>query len=362
MICYLEHIRQTFLNLVDGNLDLLSNIDASTVRLIRSRAPKVSAQDLSDLEDEWNKGTLFSTMEDHQRAIVWERLRNVDLPILTLETFFQDILYLEVGQTVMKHLCLSPPKGDSTIDKVLRTQYLGYSAAPVSASYQERTTIHEKLYDLWRFSLQNGFELTSKRDHCRRVPRKQKDKSRAYQLGLVERPTRDPLLLLQHFLSLARSYEFDVPTIEGNHLNQPNLPQPLPCDFPPGDDDVEIERRCGKPFTDSINADFFALSRESLTSPWRHERVSAGFVRRCVFRAFFSYLNSTVISSPVPDAVELIAEQNGLIIQGTDSSVVSSDLGLASLWSHGLDNFEVFPRASPYPQEVELFLTFGDVP
>jgi hypothetical protein len=301
-------------------------------------------------------------MEYHQRAIVWERLRNIEWPIPTLETFFQDILYLVVGQTVMKHLCLSPPKGDSTIDKVLRGQYTGYSTASVSASYRERTTLRERLCDLWRFSLQNGFELTSKRDHYRRVPRKQKDKIRANQLGLIERPTRDPLLLLQHFLSLARSYGFEVPTIEANHFDQPDLPQPLPCDFPPGNDDVEIERRCGKPFTDSINADFFALSRESLRSAWKDERVSAGFVRRCVFRAFFSYLNSSITSGPIQDSVELIAEQNNIIIQGTDSSAVSSDLGLAGLFSHGLDNFEVFARTSPSSQEAEFFLTFGDVP
>ncbi|KAJ5369966.1 uncharacterized protein N7496_006058, partial [Penicillium cataractarum] len=343
IICYLEHIRQTFSNLVDGDLDLLSHIDASTVRLIRSRAPKVSAQDLSELEDEWNKGTLFSSIEDHQRGIIWERLKNIDLPIPTLETFFQDILYLEVGQTVMKHLCLSPPKGDTTIDKVLRSQYTEYSIAPVSAAYQERTTLPEKLCDLWRFSLQNGFELTSKRHHYRRVPRKQKDKSRAYQLGLIEIPTRDPLLLLQHFLSLAQSYGFEVPTGEGNHFTPPDLPQPLPCDFPPGDDDVDIERRCGKPFTDSINADLFALSRESLRSAWMDERVSAGFVRRCVFRAFFSYLNTTATSSPIQDLVELIEDQNGSIIQGTDSLVASGNLGLANSFSHETGNFEVLP-------------------
>jgi hypothetical protein len=53
---------------------------------------------------------------------------------------------------------------------------------------------------------------------------------------------------------------------------------------------VDLERRCGKPFTDSIEADRYALSFESLAHPTIQVRVSAVSVRQSVFNAFFSYL------------------------------------------------------------------------
>ncbi|KAJ6176761.1 hypothetical protein N7485_003675 [Penicillium canescens] len=149
--------------------------------------------------------------------------------------------------------------------------------------------------------LEYAFELTPKRDHHRRVPRKNKDKERAFSISANEELNGIPsLLLLHHFLLLARGYDFEVPLSEGDRLSETReLPRPHPCDFPPNDnDEVETERRSGKPFTDSVHADRFALSRESLRQNWNFQRVSAGFVRRSVFRAFFSYLNADVAESP----------------------------------------------------------------
>ena len=240
------------------------------------------------LKSKRNK-TLFPFLDDHQRDLIWERLREIEYPIPTLETFFQDILYLDVGQCVMRQLCLAPPKGKSTIDKVLRSQYNGYVAGLISRSYWEQTVQNEQLHDLWRFSLQYAFELTPKKDHHRRVPRKSEDKERASSMSVNEEINGvPPLLLLRHFIMLARNYAFEVPGSEIDLVGEArDLPRLLPCDFPPGDEDeVETERRSGKPFTDSVQSDRFALSRESLRV-WDSRRVSAGFVRRSVFRAFF---------------------------------------------------------------------------
>ncbi|KAJ5640337.1 uncharacterized protein N7484_008199 [Penicillium longicatenatum] len=301
IICYLRHIWRSFFGLVHGDLDLLSQIDSSTVGLIRSRAPKVSAQDLSDLENEWDKGNLFGFMNQQDRLMIWGRLKNIDYPIPTLETFFQDILFLDVGQTVMRQLCFTPPKGENTIDKVLRNNYIG--DLPGLFPW-EGIDPSEQLCDLWRFSLQYAFELTSKREHYRRVPRKSKDKIRALEYGLIERPSGDPLFLLHHLFALAQSYGFVVPMIENHQYDGTELPRAIPCDFPPdGEDDVEIERRSGKPFTDSVDADLFALSNESLSQSWSGQRVSAGFIRRCVFHAFFSYLHPNSINMPVRRSV-----------------------------------------------------------
>ncbi|OGE47369.1 hypothetical protein PENARI_c047G03883 [Penicillium arizonense] len=213
----------------------------------------------------------------------------------------EDILYLDVGQCVMRQLCFAPPNGNSTIDEVLRSQCSGFTSGLLSRSYWEQTVQNEQLQDLWRFSFQYAYELTPKRDHHRRVPRKNRDKKRAFFISANEELNGIPsLLLLRHFLVLARGYDFEVPISEGDPLSEASdLPRPHPCDFPPnGYDDVETERRSGRPFTDSVHADRFALSREALGQNWDFGRVSAGFVRRSVFRAFFSYLNAGIAESP----------------------------------------------------------------
>ena len=77
------------------------------------------------------------------------------------------------------------------------------------------------------------------------------------------------------------------------------IPLPVPSAFPPEqDEDMDLEQRCGKPFTDSIEADRYALSLESLSSPTTGTRVSAVSVRQSVFRAFFfGYLQPQVTAS-----------------------------------------------------------------
>ena len=107
IICYLEHIRSTFNRLVDHDDNLKSLIDAASVKILKSKVPGVSSSDLSALEIEKENKTLFPFLDDHQRNLIWERLREIEYPIPTLETFFQDILYLDVGQCVMRQLCLA---------------------------------------------------------------------------------------------------------------------------------------------------------------------------------------------------------------------------------------------------------------
>lgn len=297
----MEHIRRTFLRLVDDDEDLLSHIDAASVKIMKSKVPAISSQDLSDLRTRKENKTLFPFLEDYQRNMIWENLKNIDFPIPTLETFFQDILYLDVGQCAMRQLCLAPPEGKITIDKVLRSQCRGFTYGLISRSYWEQAVQNEQLQDLWRFSFQYAFELTPKRDHHRRVPRTNRDKERAFTISVNEEINGvSSLLILHHLLMLARYYDFDVPLSEADLLGEASeLPSPYPCDFPPNDnEEVETERRSGKPFTDSVHADRFALSRESLRQSWDCRRVSAGFVRRSVFRAFFSYLNAGIAETP----------------------------------------------------------------
>jgi hypothetical protein len=282
---------------------------------------------MEDLEREMENNKLFPYLQDHERDMIWERLQNIDYPIPTLETFFQDILYLDVCQSVIRQLCLRPPTGKNTIDTVLKTQHNGFTEGLMSRSYWEQTIVNPQVLDLWRMSFQFAFELSSKRDHFRRLPRKDRDKIRASTMGPDERlSTTDKLRLRSHFFSLARSYGFDVPVFETDQMPHGQLPRTTPCDFPPGDEDVEIERRSGKPFTDSIYADRFALSRHSL----RHtvpQRISAGFVRQSVFWAFFSYLGLEFDAGFPEDPIEIPTQNNDMItIHGENDFPVNDSL------------------------------------
>ncbi|KAJ6019482.1 hypothetical protein N7522_001549 [Penicillium canescens] len=153
--------------------------------------------------------------------------------------------------------------------------------------------------------------MTTIKEHRRREPRKRVDTERAIRLGLHERPDDFDLQVIeQHFLWLAHQRGFKVPADE-SQLQYIELPRVIPNDFPPDnedDKDVSLERRSGKPFTDSVNADRFALSRWSLKSTGNYDRVSAGFVRRSVFNAFFGYLDSGLPGSPVPSPPPPVAE------------------------------------------------------
>ncbi|KAJ6027446.1 hypothetical protein N7460_012263 [Penicillium canescens] len=153
--------------------------------------------------------------------------------------------------------------------------------------------------------------MTTIKEHRRREPRKRVDTERANRLGLHERPDNFDLQVLEHhFLWLAHQRGFKVPADE-SQLQYIELPRVIPSDFPPdneGDKDVSLERRSGKPFTDSVNADRFALSRWSLQSTCNYDRVSAGFVRRSVFHAFFEYFDSGIPDSPVPSPPPAVAE------------------------------------------------------
>lgn len=114
-------------------------------------------------------------------------------------------------------------------------------------------------------SFQFVFKLSSKRDHFRRLPRKDRDKIRASTIGLDKRlSTTDKLRLQAYFFLLARSYRFNIPILKIGQMPYRQLPRTTLYDFLPVNEDVEIERRSGKLFTDSIYIDRYTLSRYSL--------------------------------------------------------------------------------------------------
>lgn len=303
VLSYLGLICRTFTHIVGQNLEL---VDSVTVKMLKSRAPKVSSNDLDFLQREMDDGNLFPFIENiHDREQIWERLKDVEFPIPTLETFFQDILFLDVARCNMKQICLSLPEGDGTVDKTLKSQY----------SNPAGQNIDIKIWDLWRFSFQYAFEMSTVNDHRRRVLRKREDIDRAATFHLVEAPNDDLTSDLKlYFTWLAWNHGFRTPGLESNEPQCVEIPSPLRCDFPPEDnEDMEVERRCGRPFEDTAQTDRYALTLESLMFDSTASRVSARFVRQSVFRAFFSYLNPQFEENVVPSqpSSEVIPDDSG---------------------------------------------------
>ncbi|OQD77356.1 hypothetical protein PENANT_c111G02065 [Penicillium antarcticum] len=242
-----------------------------------------------------SKDELFPDIEDAQdRSQVWERLKEIQYPIPTLETFFKDRHILEVGRSVLQQFCIPESHRRITIDEGLVEQYA--TSVPIMTSNLQNG-IRGDIYDLWRFSFQYGFEMTG---HKRRVPRTKPGTQRAA-TPAEEYHTPERQNLWQYLSWLTREKGFSTPLVYGLQPHPVELPPLIRCDYPANlEEELPVERRCGRPYTDSMEADLFALSREVLEQPWSSPRFTAGFARRSVFLAYFRYLKDDSGSQFVP--------------------------------------------------------------
>ncbi|KAJ6003941.1 hypothetical protein N7540_011088 [Penicillium herquei] len=127
---------------------------------------------------------------------------------------------------------------------------------------------------------QYGFEMT---EHQRLKATDRHD--------LIQPSTVSESDLWRHLHANLRSRGFRVPGAGDSAEPESELPPLILCDYPEDTaEEVEVEKRCGKPFSNTVDADRFALSSESLQRISGATRVTAGFLRKWVFRAFFGYL------------------------------------------------------------------------
>ncbi|KAK9846770.1 Protein of unknown function DUF3723 [Penicillium brevicompactum] len=283
--CYWGLIFSTFSTLVGGRDELLPLIDGVTVDLLQSRVPKVSSADLKFLEDNMKKGRLFPNFSEADQRGIWARLTEIDYPIPTLKTFFKDRLYLEVAQCVMKRLFVQPRSEKVTIDQGLYRKF--YHPVPISMELRKRW-LGDDLLEFWRFSFQYGFELT---DHQRLKWPKDPDPEDMFDPQSSESSFIPNQEIWRHLFSLMRARSFQPPVPNDTSFPSVELPSPSPCEYPEDiSEEIDVTKRCGKPYSNTVEADRFALSAESLQQSQIPVRVTAGFLRQSVFKAFFGYL------------------------------------------------------------------------
>lgn len=375
ILFYLQGIRRMWVECIfGGNVTLAVHADVKTVKALQSRVPKVSDEDCGFLERKMEDRTLFPTIEDAgTRTDIWKRLRVVDTPIPTLHTFFQDIHFLGVARKVMQTLL--PPsepwqsKNKTTIDEELGGQYL----MAATASLRERKLrIQQGLHELWRFSFQYGLDMVG----AARRQRHKATRLRGSIPPLDESAAVDRQALCRHFFWLAGGQGFKVPTIAGLEPHAISLPTPQAREgVEIANQDEPVHGRCGIPYADTVDADRLALADDRLREPWGGQGVTAGFLRRSQFHAFFGYLveangnNQTrpfTNNSAPTDAAEIVDGEmtDQAMDDGTlsprlspglhtgsppDWSTFLSDIGLASLdmVPSNLEVNVIIPRHEP---------------
>ena len=235
------------------------------------------------------KGTLFPSIHDGaKRDAIWHRLQMVDVPIPTLDTFFKDIRYLAVARDVMRELLIVyDPKIKISIDEGIGGQHRTVENTILQAS---RVVVRRGLRELWRFAFQHGHEMTGAN---RKVPRGRVAQIRGSRPGFTGGSgTPDRGSLWRHLFWLAIQEGFNIPAHAEPELN-PILRQApeLPDNSEGNGQDEPVSRRSGRPFADTADADCFALSKEVLEQTWEMRQITAGFIRRSQFRAFFRHLH-----------------------------------------------------------------------
>ncbi|GLA10289.1 hypothetical protein AnigIFM60653_002384 [Aspergillus niger] len=293
ILSYLETIRTVWMNRIfDGSNTLPVHADAETVHALESQVPKLSEPDREYLRSRMmDDRTLFPSIDDSDtRAALWERLKQIDTPIPTLGTFFQDLRFLGIASKVMKALLLPPEDLGSkkakkiTIDCELGTQH----RADGSVSLREtRLQVRRGLHELWRFSFQYGLDMT---EIARRQPHKRKKACSSYPVPNCSTSV-DRMALWRHFFWLADQHGFRIPAIAEFMPGRVTLPTPqTPEGLGSTEQDEAVNRRCGIPYADTVDADRFALEGNRLWQPWEAPQVTTVFFRQSQFQTFFRYL------------------------------------------------------------------------
>ncbi|KAJ5037747.1 hypothetical protein NUH16_011346 [Penicillium rubens] len=367
--CYWVLIFSTFSRLVGGRDELLSLIDGVTVDLLQSRVPKVSNKDLRFLEDNMKNGRLFPNFSEADQREIWARLTEIDYPIPTLKTFFKDRLYLEVAQCVMKRLFVQPRSEKLTIDQGLYRKF--HHPVPVSMELRQQW-LGDDLLEFWRFSFQYGFELTH---HQRLKWPKDPDPDDLFDPQSSESSFRPSQEIWHHFFALMRARSFQAPVPNDTSFATVELPSPKPCEYPEDtSEEIDVAKRCGKPYSNTVEADRFALSAESLQQSQNPVRVTAGFLRQSVFKAFFGYLwnsNGQTHGGDPPENNTDIPNHSGQLTRGdvfgdvtaaqdmdADSgSVIESPLAPSTALTHNA--VVVAPAADQPPSFCVMKITVG---
>jgi hypothetical protein len=82
----------------------MKRLRTEDVRALELRCPKLCARDATHIKCQTAEHQIFRDFDDEERRDILKRLLSVDIVILSLHTFFQDIYVLQACAASMRHL------------------------------------------------------------------------------------------------------------------------------------------------------------------------------------------------------------------------------------------------------------------
>ena len=183
LIRYLDRIKHVWICILDGDEELMYNLDPKTVELFEGRAPKTSSADRDFITRAIEKRSAFPLLHDDVKRL---RLRQnvvaVDGMIPSIKTLAKDSLYLEDCAKAMRTL-IDPT--DCHMREAIQHMWRGYGgdyivleSADGVAQYGDIQTGDEERFEiayvqLWMFAMRNFHRLTNlvpKSDNKQKVP------------------------------------------------------------------------------------------------------------------------------------------------------------------------------------------------
>ena len=293
---YLEHIKDVWETLLQGDTSAKLLVDQATVEAVELKAPRVSTVDANVLQGQLQGGLIFGAFSDQARADIWTRLRAVEGLIPSLFTFFKDVLYLEALAGCMTRLIRLLP-GDTVFTALGRAfsdtnERSERAVIQVAESHFASCPTHS--FDAIDLGYRQLFAYVMR--HHPQMPRDSKGKE------LLARPTANiDGTVLGEFADLAKRLGFHSPKITALKQNPRARIAKTPSDnskplLVTDGAGVKKKRRCGLPSVLEHMED-----RESLFINHLHdgdeeqgEGITSFFVRKSIYLAFFGKL------SPLP--------------------------------------------------------------
>ncbi|XMA20305.1 hypothetical protein WAI453_013096 [Rhynchosporium graminicola] len=101
----------------------MQKIDPATVKAMELRAPRASTKDAKFLYGKIYGARIFSAFSDPERAEIWRRLQMFEGLVPSLDTFFNDVLYLELLVDSVRRLTQIP--NNASLIEALQKRFTG---------------------------------------------------------------------------------------------------------------------------------------------------------------------------------------------------------------------------------------------
>jgi len=132
---YLQHINETWSNLLQHNKTMMKRVDQATVKALELTAPWASTLDAKVLHGKVLGRKIFCSFSQQEHEGIWARLQAIHDLIPSLFTFFEDFKYFDSCTDCLKWLVCIGPR--DTVSTAMKQTYSSVNQVMNSALVQE---------------------------------------------------------------------------------------------------------------------------------------------------------------------------------------------------------------------------------